>query len=742
MQDSDEDRCAITGAPLHTLPKERRFWLYEGSPHRLFYDLCALGFHVQASLDDNGFVMDANNKLLSAQDLKLIRTQLRVSSACIAVPFQTGSQGIMRVAVQAKTKMEEKYKQEQATRKEEQAKRKEEWLEIFADYPELLIAMQLQEQEEEEDEKKNLEPRDEPEGAGEIWPVVTKIEERNHWVKDLSQKMQGTRTLHGRAKTVSKPLVDFFNILKRRRMREVTMMWKRAQAQSSKGRRLHVYELTYAETNQSTVDPSMTYENIVYRDIKSKLPSVFDASLNRQSGKTLIVLSSVPYLAQIGSLSNILFEAMSLYHQSTGNMLGNVTVINCFTDLEHTIPDMSFVRKVVNVIPPRKMVMSRNLLTAERDILYKGERRTVNLIRLKQDDCDDASFHFKTPLVDRWWHIVFVSKVPVCAENRLVQTSGTCWWNAAVNILILTDAIAALLQMAWSDLPKGYKETINGMALETCPSPKMPLKDFLFVLINQIVIKGDRARQSQKNFSKVGARMTKLMYSRKQDQTQILLSDVQEENEAGDGGMGLQVCLKELFVEGFHFNMINFRREWKAFNHEIARTSTLKWEYNRLQNHVKSITAERQLWKKFPHPLIIILHNTGFLHHCPLTISVNSAMYTLESAVMNIADVEDLEVNHAIAGVTCHAPSLVRYVFDSNNILVTDDWTKLVCKIQEKQMTSDEEHTETMLHNQNVLSSWRKALSRMGAGKMSRFVDFSCLVYVLQHSNISELNMP
>lgn len=720
VQDEEDyplpERCAITNAQLKDIPENRQFWLQEKSNDLVLYDLCALGFKIKESLEENGFVFDSQNKQLTHLQIKEIRARIKATGACERIAFRTQVQGRTRVQTQqalnqAQTRYKARYAY-RATSNPSTVKNFDEWYKI---QNALLQKAALPERNRLIRQKR--------------------IDEFNRRKREVADFASGiSKTVYARVR----PLIDLFDTVKRKKEREINALRKSVAAHSLGGRKLHVYELTHEPTENQTMSLTlMTYTNILYDDIQQSLPAVLAASQDRWQGKTLIVLSTI--VQERGSLSGKVVNAICSYFKDTGKTLDNVTVINSWIDLRHVIPRFTFVREIVNVKPPFWPIKSLHLYRNGEYVMFRGVKRHTKFMIMLGNECDRSAFYPSAPLLEKWWYKLFVSNTPVCAENQLIQTTGTCWWNTAMNILILTDTLASLLRLAWSELTPQYKDRIENILLENCPSPTMLLRDFLFVLMNQVIIKGQRARGSQKNFSEIGAGYTMNALKGIREFHELVaasapretLHDFMEKWHGADASSGLEVCMSELFARGPHFNSIEFDTNRKAFNTQIAKEGTITWSHENLEPSV-----QKQLWSVFPSPLVIIITNAVRMRRCALTITVNSKRYSLESAAVKVAPDDAFASNHVIAGVTCHSPSLVRYVFDSNNFIGTDDWTQLICKLDEKATTTaEEEPTETIIHNEGVLKSYRSA--QIGyTKKINRFFDFACLVYILDTKTV------
>jgi hypothetical protein len=124
-------------------------------------------------------------------------------------------------------------------------------------------------------------------------------------------------------------------------------------------------------------------------------------------------------------------------------------------------------------------------------------QRYVYVVKDTRNNKDD-------PLSDQWWYKYYFS-VPPCATGRLKQFTATCWFNAALNVLLLTPPMANLLLkefIKWytpqSDEQK--KQFDDQSSFAACPSGTLELSTLLRIVIYNILFKGVKATMSNSNF--------------------------------------------------------------------------------------------------------------------------------------------------------------------------------------------------------------------------------------------------
>lgn len=471
---------------------------------------------------------------------------------------------------------------------------------------------------------------------------------------------------------------------------------KHVQSMETSIRQVRVYHFT--DTSLGPLLPSIENENIKYTNLEREelsdvLPTILMESTdtNRSFGRTLLVFcfGIQEFTKDFVDLVESIIKDFHAQHSDIS--LNNITIYNAVESPGTALTKQlhkSAVRKVVNVIlldegPEYNIAMFKFGETNYSDNTTIHMISHVDIPRARYSA--DTSF-VQNYIYSQWWYMLF-TKTPLCADGRLIQTQGTCWWNASANILILTDTIATMLKTAWLELPIKYKNCINGISLDSCPSKNIPPIDFMYVLVNQIVVKGNRALDKSVDFSSDGSALFSDVI--KKDVRKLDDRDYQTEKKktgmadsykrlALNGGSlihAFMVFMTSLFTRGPDFNnLLWVDRLEDPVGDDLIR----KFIFNPESMDVIG-AGWLPTWKEFPYPQLVIL-NTQFapvLVAIPLEITVNGHVYDLEAAGIEIAS--DKVPDHVIAGLSCHTASKTqRYVFDSNNITSYDDWTQLV----------------------------------------------------------------
>ncbi|MEW5314974.1 MAG: hypothetical protein WDW38_006432 [Sanguina aurantia] len=219
--------------------------------------------------------------------------------------------------------------------------------------------------------------------------------------------------------------------------------------------------------------------------------------------------------------------------------------------------------------------------------------------------------------------------------------------------------------------------------------------------LNHILIKRQKARPWQQDFSSTGAGLAK--NSAKGDQQYSNKVTNKAYNATLYGSLfytayGLTATFMQILGLGVNYNVIYPSSQDLL---AVEATNTLSWDTSRWsqftelpilpQDDAGKAAAARQdkelrslnAWKYYPYPMIVTLHIAD-ANVCPLEITINGLPYDLDAAGISVditlvtGHPDDKVMHHAIAGLTCKSGrGTTRYIYDSNNYLAEDDWTQL-----------------------------------------------------------------
>jgi len=378
--------------------------------------------------------------------------------------------------------------------------------------------------------------------------------------------------------------------------------------------------IIYKSIRVSQDQDQIQFENQLVRNIKE----------NCAYHNILIYFSSINTPRVTISINNILQDDNADVH------FNNTTIINLLEDSNNDwifAPRNRHVKKIVNQLYDSKIQL-------------------------------EISKSLKKKLTDQWWFKKYF-KLPPCSYGRLLQISGTCWFNSTFNALMLVPKIAEIMKLKWSLLPLEEKNKVIEMgSLDRCLSKTAPLKTLLFVMIHFILVKGEKPKYEQGNWIKEVAGYVKSVALTRTESTyrNLKVADLQNNtnfsNSYADGSStssAIRIILETLFV---------------SYEYKIVTISYLP-EYKSMHKDSKNFDNYGKFWNELQVlPLLIIVHVPPELSSLKKSMIINNTQYSLESGVMGISG----EIgSHAVSMLRCEERW---YIYDSNNILIECDWHK------------------------------------------------------------------
>ena len=322
-------------------------------------------------------------------------------------------------------------------------------------------------------------------------------------------------------------------------------------------------------------------------------------------------------------------------------------------------------------------------------------------------------------LVDQWWFKYYID-IPVCASGRLMQFTGTCWFNAAINAMLLSEITQSLLIAKWELLsPKEKKDIIKLGDLKKCLVKTTPLKQMLLMVIYNILIKNVKLSLKDGNWIKelAGATKSIALENTELKYKDLKIRDLNDKShnsntygDYGDSFWGFDIILGNIF-RSHEYKIINLRQYInnsalvQQYNQLIKQTPIsekmdreIKMLYTELQN-IKTIQTDREKafddYKNMKQP---VSWNIGYLNKLSLErewkdingmenealilitfnikeciklrkhITIKENKYILEAASITL---DNKTGSHAIAGLKCKGRW---YVYDSNNKITYCNW--------------------------------------------------------------------
>lgn len=251
-------------------------------------------------------------------------------------------------------------------------------------------------------------------------------------------------------------------------------------------------------------------------------------------------------------------------------------------------------------------------------------------------------------LEHQWWYKWYMN-VPLCASNRLRQLSGTCWFNTAINTLLLTPYILNIIIDNFNKNGQKYIEEIAAIPFNTCLSEKS-LKTKLHVILYNLFINEKKGN----NWIKASDNIIKSMI----------------ENNEIEGGRPIEAVnniVNQLQLTE-NIKVIDLLKEnIKELDilDELGTVTNFKLVNGKLEK-IDSVLGAPAAEYDSTLPKVFI-HNYS-LHNAHKVININNCRYSLVASSLAISGDS---IGHAIAGLKCND---VYYIYDSNNFIIKVDW--------------------------------------------------------------------
>ena len=351
----------------------------------------------------------------------------------------------------------------------------------------------------------------------------------------------------------------------------------------------------------------------------------------------------------------------------------NVSIINLCEVLTHRFlvftPVQPIFRNVLNI--------SHGDYTYKTTTAIQGRNYTIQNM--------DTSSVSRNYLVDQWW-FKFYNNIPACASGRLQQFTGTCWFNAALNVLLLSETTQSLLIAKWLELPENEKEAIINLGgLENCLLQTAPLKTMLFMVIYNILIKHIKLSRENGNWIKelAGATQSLIKTQSEEFYAQLKVADLQNnENLSNSYGVGgyadkaLEVILGVLFRSseykiiklGWNAEKLGMLIKQRFALNKFNMSHTVNWNLG----YLNALSISKKWSNNENESIILFAFPNNGCRKLQQNIKIKGNIYHLESASIYLQLDKDNLSGHIIAGLKCGSKW---YVYDSNNKICSCDWT-------------------------------------------------------------------
>ena len=287
-----------------------------------------------------------------------------------------------------------------------------------------------------------------------------------------------------------------------------------------------------------------------------------------------------------------------------------------------------------------KLINTEHLLTYIRDT-----RKTIDDTSLYAYDYFQKERKNSNLVTDTWWYRYFTRSLP-CARGRVLQFSGTCWFNTVLNTMLLSTPIKQeLKQITYSDEFIPYLKQVNSYGEDEY--------EFTYTTPTEITLDGDVP------ISKVLSHYEELRKSIPLSTFSVpfkafFYARLQSNLHLDDKNLlSLSKLLNPSTEDGAHSYLIK----------NLFDILSLPYQYYKIQDENKKdfvpfvLDCLERSTKKF-----ILIGEYMYCGKDSLPKQVGE--YKLEAAGINSSE-------HAIIGLHCND---IPYMYDSNNVIAESNW--------------------------------------------------------------------
>ena len=501
--------------------------------------------------------------------------------------------------------------------------------------------------------------------------------------------------------TCDEIIQDVITPKRKRQIRVGEQAFKKNALEFSKKKQSNICSVI--QTNETTIvhlidknEPQLTSNTtgkVVYKTvvIDDDLKETFLKSLRECSERNILVYcstsSSIKKTKKIQSAIN---DA-----KKTPMWFRNVSIVNYAEYAFETmlsIPKREkkpIYRKVINVYASD--------IEDNKKATYWYEENEFHVIRRRISET-----HSKL-LDDQWW-FRWQLAIPSCATGRLMQFNGTCAFNASLNALLLAEKCKRLLIRKWFSLSSKEKKHIKSLGgLEKCLVSTTPLKYMLYMVVYNILVKGEKTIIKQGNWVNELASATKSIIETNSEEQymDLKIQDFEEKSsnvvEYGNSAQAfdtIHIILSTLFSEAEHQRIsckttqddydllvpdnIDMYNELVTHKDVFYKRFTRETTFRASILNVNRINPKPNVWTLDTKPMIVDMYlppNDQIICKLPRTLIINNNSYALYAGliVLDFSEKEDgtLVSSHAVTGFRCDSQW---YIYDSNNYLVETNW--------------------------------------------------------------------
>ena len=297
-----------------------------------------------------------------------------------------------------------------------------------------------------------------------------------------------------------------------------------------------------------------------------------------------------------------------------------------------------------------------------------------------------------------------------CAQNKVLQERGTCWFNSNINILVLTPKISTMLVKRMNNIleERTQKTTIKTpitVLSDSTPATSILIYKMLFVVL---------FTQSRDNLPPdwISELAAKIKSEEFKESTYCTLKEEKglecalEFSNGGCSFHSLLVLINSILIQGEDYNIIDFSTDVERFLQNSKYYKFVNLDERSIRGKCNQILYKKKLFKKnrgdnqdifldscdptrwtrdvffnefnlnpknpqFPTIVIVFLHINLLDTSLPEKFYVEDIEYVLEAASLVYEPTNGQ--GHVIAGLKCET---IYYICDSNNNVFECDWTQ------------------------------------------------------------------
>jgi hypothetical protein len=417
--------------------------------------------------------------------------------------------------------------------------------------------------------------------------------------------------------------------------------------------------------NVSILHNTNGYDEFLYISEIVKLAGVPINYLNDQDKERLSKYKPTPYEEKMGK------KYFSIYSDL------DTSIRNMYREKSLYIEDINYFYKVLN------FHVSDNQDNDKNKTYYDTSKG--NFVNINYEDKD------LTQLTETWWFKRYFS-IPPCARGRLTQTTGTCWFNACINLLLISPIFKNLLINLYKDTEKEdpkFIKRVNKIRFKDYYTVDINIDEIFFSLIKILLIDRNKALYLDEDFVAAIASRVKCLteeilnsknislgFEKKCEEFFSIESEKYNKNdikigEAYSSNLSFPIILLIIFQQDYYNSIF-----LDAFYDCDIENRKILFEFFKNGNE-KNLTTNLEEQSILLKPIIIFnfydldKHIEVNKYRAPENIYIYGKSYILHGAIMYVRT--KTGGGHAICGFVCGGK---KYVYDSNNYISDDNWNE------------------------------------------------------------------